>query len=313
VIDWEELNERRAARARRRRRRVRRRRAVALLVLAAVVAAVVVVAWPSADGPGSKQKGGATARSPAAPHTARAAVDPRGTGTPILMYHVIGAPPPGAPFPALYVTPQEFAAQMRALAAAGWTAVTLDRLWDAWTRGTALPPGRPMVVSFDNGYESQFNDALPVLRRLRWPAVLNLQLTGLPRSQGGLSEEAIRRLLASGWELDTQGYSHADLIRLGPAELRHEVAAARRVLQRRWGVPVRWFCYPSGHYDDRVVAAVRAAGYRGSTTVVPGWARRTNDAFRLPRLRVIGGTSPAALEDLIASARRHAAPPAAYG
>ena len=101
-----------------------------------------------------------------------------------------------------------------------------------------------------------------------------MQLTGLPPSQGGLSEAQIRGLVAAGWELDTQGFSHADLTTLDAAALRYQVAVARGTIQRRYGVPVNWFCYPSGQYDATVVAAVQAAGYRGSTTVVPGWAGR---------------------------------------
>jgi peptidoglycan/xylan/chitin deacetylase (PgdA/CDA1 family) len=314
VIDFEELAARRAARARLRRKRVRRRRAVALLVLVAGVAAIVLVARGATGDPPAKPR--ASSRAPAAQSArgpaVRTASDPRGVAVPILMYHVIRAAPPGARFPALYVPPDELAAQMEALAAAGWSAVTMDQVWAAWSRGAALP-ARPIVVSFDNGYESQFNEAMPVLRRLHWVGVMNVQLSGLPRSQGGLSTEAVRRLLAAGWELNTQGFSHADLVRLSPAALRREVAGSRRVLQRRWNVPVRWFCYPSGHYDDRVVAAVRAAGYRGSTTVVPGLARRTSDPFRLPRLRVVAGTSPEALQRQIADARHHAAPPRHYG
>jgi hypothetical protein len=76
---------------------------------------------------------------------------------------------------------------------------------------------------------------------------------------------------------------------------------------------VNWFCYPSGHYDSRVIAEVQAAGYRGSTTVVPGWARPGDDPYRLPRLRVLGGTSPAQLLDQIAAARAAPAPPPSYG
>lgn len=313
MIDFEELAARREARARRRRRRIHRRRAVALLVLAGGVAAVVLVATAGTTRPRTSPRrpgaAGGQATRGAIPSAAR---DPSHVAVPILMYHVIRQAPPGAPFSALYVPPDEFAAQMRALKAAHWTAVTLDQIWDAWTHAAAVP-ARPVVISFDNGYESQFNEAMPVLRRLHWVGVMNLQLSGLPRSQGGLSAEAIRRMLAAGWELDTQGFAHADLVRLAPADLRHEVAASRRVLQRRWQVPVHWFCYPSGHYDVRVVAAVRAAGYRGSTTVVPGWTRRTSDPFRLPRIRVVAGTSPAALVREIAAARHHAAPPTRYG
>jgi peptidoglycan/xylan/chitin deacetylase (PgdA/CDA1 family) len=141
----------------------------------------------------------------------------------------------------------------------------------------------------------------------------NIQLSGLPPSQGGLTEEQVRGLLAAGWELDTQGYNHADLITLGTEALRYQVAVTRRTLQRRYGVPVNWFCYPSGHYDATVIAAVKAAGYVGSTTVIPGWARPAEDRYRLHRLRVLGGTSAGALLSLIDSSRDDEPAPASYG
>ena len=103
---------------------------------------------------------------------------------PILMYHVIAAPPAGAPFPGLYVPPAEFAEQMRALKGAGWTAVTPDELDAYWRHGISLPRGKPIVLSFDNGYQSQYTRALPVLRKLGWPAEENIQLAGsLPRRE----------------------------------------------------------------------------------------------------------------------------------
>jgi peptidoglycan/xylan/chitin deacetylase (PgdA/CDA1 family) len=319
VIDLEELEARREERRRRRHRRILRRRAVAAgTLIAAATAVVLLVTGGDSDDRDTPAAASATA-SPARGHRERATPTPAPTGrpadvsVPILMYHVIRPAPPGARFPGLYVAPDEFASQMRALRRAGWVGVTLDQVAEAWERGGWLPPGRPVVISFDNGYESHFNEALPVLRRLGWVAVENLQLTGLPRSEGGLTATATQRLLDAGWELDTQGFRHADLVAIDARELRHEVAAARRVLRRRWKVPVNWFCYPSGHYDARVVEAVQEAGYRGSTTVVPGWARTSSDPFRLPRLRVLGGTSPEALLAQIASNRHAVPPPFAYG
>jgi peptidoglycan/xylan/chitin deacetylase (PgdA/CDA1 family) len=232
---------------------------------------------------------------------------------PILMYHVIASPPAGAPFPGLYVAPAEFAAQMHALKSAGWHAVTMDQAAAYWQRGASLGAGRPIVLTFDNGYRSQYTQALPVLRQLGWVGDENIQLTGLPPSQGGLTTEQVRGLLAAGWELDTQGYNHADLIRLGPEQLHYQVATTRKTLQQRYGVPVNWFCYPSGHYDATVIAAVKAAGYVGSTTVVPGWAMPEEDRYRLHRLRVLGGTSPQALLSQIASSRSNPAAPPSYG
>jgi peptidoglycan/xylan/chitin deacetylase (PgdA/CDA1 family) len=242
-----------------------------------------------------------------------ATVGPPGTdAVPILMYHVIAAPPAGAPFPGLYVEPSEFAAQMQALKNAGWHAVTLDQVQAYWQHGVSLGPGKPIVVSFDNGYQSQYTQALPVLRRLGWVGDENIQLTGLPPSQGGLSQTQVRGLVTAGWELDTQGISHADLIALDATQLHDQVAVARRIVQQRYHVPVNWFCYPSGHYDSTVIAAVKAAGFVGSTTVVPGWAHPSEDRFRLHRLRVLGGTSPSALLAQIADIRDDPPAPASY-
>jgi peptidoglycan/xylan/chitin deacetylase (PgdA/CDA1 family) len=243
-----------------------------------------------------------------------AATGKPGTGNvPVLMYHVINPPPAGAPFPGLYVPADEFAAQMQALKAAGWHAVTMDQLEAYWTRGVPLGPGKPIVLTFDNGYASQYTNAMPILKRLGWVGDENIQLSGLPPSQGGLTDDQVRGLLAAGWELDTQGISHADLIALDATQLHYQVTIARQILQKRYGVPVNWFCYPSGHYDSTVIAEVKAAGYVGSTTVIPGWANRGEDPYRLPRLRVLGGTSPAALLEQIAQAQGNSAPPGSYG
>ena len=153
---------------------------------------------------------------------------------------------------------------MQALKSAGWHAVTPDAVEAYWKRGVPLGPGKPIILSFDNGYESQYTQALPMLRRLGWVGEENIQLTGLPPSQGGIGQREIGELVKAGWELDTQGFSHADLITLDASELHYQVAVSRQVIQHRFHVPVNWFCYPSGHYDATVIAGVKAAGYTGS-------------------------------------------------
>ena len=298
--------------------------------LAIIVAIVAVVAIASAGGSSTSTTahgGGAVAHRTASGHSSSPAparpvsgvTTAKGTGVPgnatvpILMYHVINPPPAGAAFPGLYVPADEFAAQMQELKAAGWHAVTMDQLQANWTRGVPLGPGKPIVLTFDNGYASQYTNALPVLQKLGWVGVENIQLVGLSPSEGGLTDAQVKGLLGAGWELDTQGMSHADLIKLDSSGLQYEIANARRILRSRYGVPVNWFCYPSGHYDSTVIAAVRDAGFVGSTTVVPGWASRGQDPYRLPRLRVLGGTSPSALLQQIATYENSAAPPSSYG
>ena len=285
-----------------------------LIVVAAVV---LVIVLGSAKTPSSHPS--APSAPPSTPHPSAGARASRATAqagaasVPILVYHVINPQPAGSSAnSALYVPTSDFSSQMQALKANGWHAVTLDQLEAYWTRGTSLGSGKPIVITFDNGYASQYVNALPVLKGLGWVAVADLQLTGLPPSQGGLTDAQIRGLVAAGWELDTQGLDLTDLTTLDPAQLANDLTAARQMLQSRYGARVNWFSYPSGDYNPTVTAAVSAAGYVGATTVNPGWAGPQQDRFRLPRLPVTAGTTPSQLLAEIAATKSNTSVPPSY-
>ena len=220
------------------------------------------------------------------------------TPVPVLMYHVIGHPPPNAPYPELFVSRRLFAAQVAGLARAGYHAVTLDRVWRAW-HGRAPLPRRPVVLTFDDGYRGDFGAAMPILHRRGWPGVLNLLVANLHRHGWGLKTWMVRRMIANGWEVDSHTLTHPDLTTLSPAQLWHEVHGSRAALRRLFHVPVRFFCYPSGAFDAAVIAAVRRAGYLGATTEIAGLARRSRP-YTLARVRVAGREPPAELIHTIA-------------
>jgi peptidoglycan/xylan/chitin deacetylase (PgdA/CDA1 family) len=204
---------------------------------------------------------------------------------PILMYHVISAPPAGAPYPELYVSRADFAAEVAWLDAHGYRAVTLQQVFDSW-RGAATLPAKPIVLSFDDGYLSDVKTALPVLKARHWPGVLNLEFRNL-QPVWGIRPPGVRKLLAAGWELDAHTLTHPDLTRVDAARLREEVAGSREAIRKKFHVPVNFFCYPSGRYDDAVIAAVQQAGYLGATTTRYGLAR-PSELYTLARVRVNG-------------------------
>ena len=172
---------------------------------------------------------------------------------PVLMYHVIAPPPAGAPYPGLYVDPDQFAAEMQGLKAAGWRPVTLDQLRAYWTRGVPLPPGKPLVLTFDNGYRSQYTNALPILQKLGWVADENIQLTGLPVSQGGLTEAQVRSMIAAGvvsWLL----------------QIRQRDAGPLR--RGRVGVASTWVCGDSPLRKRDDLRLCRPPGFRDSAQLI---------------------------------------------
>jgi peptidoglycan/xylan/chitin deacetylase (PgdA/CDA1 family) len=217
---------------------------------------------------------------------------PHDSPVPILMYHVLAPPLPDAPYPDLYVKPADFRAQVAWLAAHGYHAVTLRQVYDYW-RGAHALPRKPVVLTFDDGYHSDFTVALPTLRARRWPGVLNLEVRNL-QPVWGTRPGMVRKLIAAGWEIDAHTMTHPDLTTVDPTQLRYEVAGSRAAIRRRFHVPADFFCYPSGRYDDAVVAAVRAAGFLGATTTTEGFAA-PGSLFTLDRVRVNGSDGVAGL------------------
>lgn len=207
------------------------------------------------------------------------------TPVPILMYHVIGYAPPGAAYPDLFVRPADFAREMKWLAEHGYRGVTLRSVYDYWKKGYALPP-HPIVISFDDGYTSHHSRARAVLLKLHWPGVLNLKVENLDASDA-LPPWRVRELIAAGWEVDAHTITHADLTSVDDAQLWHELHGSRVQLQRRFKVPVDFFCYPSGRYNAHVIAFVRRAGYLGATTTNYGLAQPMRP-YELSRVRVNG-------------------------
>jgi hypothetical protein len=296
----DERREELLARRARQRHRTRRRRMAAAgsLALVAIAAVAVIVAASGGRG-GSDGRRDAVASTRDARRKARPpgrvpnaipqpGWKPYAGPVPILEYHVLGQPPPGAPYPELYVGRSDFSRQMDWLERQGYEAVTLEQVEAAWYRGGTLPP-KPIAISFDDGYRPQFTFALPELRRHGWAGVLNLKAEG-----SDLYHSDVEAMIDAGWELAAHTIHHLDLTELGASQLKEEVAGSRAMLRREYGVPVRDFCYPAGRYDQTVIEAVKSAGYVGATTEVPGYASR-DKPYELDRFEILGSTGVAGL------------------
>jgi peptidoglycan/xylan/chitin deacetylase (PgdA/CDA1 family) len=262
----EELRDRRREAARRRRWRRRLVAAAVLAVIGAVAALAMTTIVGGDSGGGVQEPGQPTTQAPATTPAYPAGWEPYLGPVPILEYHAIQPPVPGTQSPQTFVPQADFQRQMEWLADQGYEGVTLGEVEAAWYEQGELP-AKPIVVSFDDGYLSQYVAAFPQLQQLGWKGVVNLVA-----GRSDLPDAAVEKMLDAGWELGSHTVTNGDLTALGPAQLEREVAGSRQILERRFGVPVENLAYPSGRFDDRVISAVRAAGFVGAQAEVSGLA-----------------------------------------
>lgn len=217
---------------------------------------------------------------------------PRRPGMPVLMYHDVGPHRPHSKLNHWRVLPEDFARQLDLLARRGYRGVALRDLL-----GRAEAPGRRAVLTFDDGYAGVLTRALPLLGSHGFGAtvfVVSGKLGGVNDWDGEtpgdalLTADGVRALGAAGIEIGSHGATHRALTRLSDADLASETAGSKAALEAVTGAPVVSFCYPYGDVDERVVQAVRAAGYRAATVIRGGISPDLSDPFRLKRVAVRG-------------------------
>ncbi|MEU3617228.1 polysaccharide deacetylase family protein [Streptomyces sp. NPDC006872] len=223
---------------------------------------------------------------------------------PILMYHSVAAEPNDATR-TLSVTPEAFAEQLAAIAERGLTPLTTADLAARWRAGRPLP-GRPVLITFDDGYEGVHRHALPALAGHGFPATLFVStgwLRGAHDTGGGLDTmldwRQVRELADVGVEIGGHSHSHPQLDRLDDARLCAELTRCRDIVADELGALPLSFAYPYGYSSRRVRTAVREHGFAQALAVGNSLARRAQGPFALRRVTVRRTTDAAEFERLL--------------
>lgn len=148
----------------------------------------------------------------------------------------------------------------------------------------AEPAGRArcVVLTFDDAWADNHANALGILSRHRLPATLYApsRLLGKP---GYMTRSQLLEMDGAGLTIGAHSRTHVDLRACDPTALEQEVRGSKEDLEDLIGKPVTSFAYPTGLLNDRVVAAVAAAGFTSAVTSRPGWWRPETGLLRIPR------------------------------
>ncbi|WP_320781367.1 polysaccharide deacetylase family protein [Streptomyces sp. CRN 30] len=219
-----------------------------------------------------------------------------GPAVPVLMYHAVAAAPNEATL-ALSVAPEAFAEQMALLGDRGFTPVTTAELAEGWRSGGPLP-GRPVLITFDDGYEGVHRHCLPVLAEHGFRASLFVSTAWIAGDFDNgaapdtmLDWEQVRRLADTGVEIGGHSHTHPQLDQLADEALRSELLRCREVVSGELGTAPVSFAYPYGYSSRRVRRAVRETGFAQALAVGNGLARRSQGPYALQRVTVRRSTS----------------------
>lgn len=196
-----------------------------------------------------------------------------------------------------------FEEQMAQLRELGYTPVSLDRVIDYYLDGAPLPAGA-VLITFDDGYHDNLANAVPILQRYGYPAVLfvpigylggrrplphdeHLALRGIVNPTLDWSELA--DLERAGVRVESHGIGHKPLADLEVDEAAREITLSKLRLEEALGRPVRAFAYVKGseaHYRLVHLSLLRQAGYDIAFTSISGANGPGTDPLQLHRYNV---------------------------
>jgi heparosan-N-sulfate-glucuronate 5-epimerase len=215
----------------------------------------------------------------------------------VLCYHAVAQ---GWPSP-LAVDPERLRAHLEVLVRQGYSGATFSEI------ASGAVSARAVAVTFDDGFRSVFERALPILSEfgltgtvfvpaahmdgqgpMAWSGIDRWIGTSHEGELDGMSWDQLRHLQRAGWEIASHTLTHVYLPELDDDSLERELVESKEICARELGNPCTALAYPYGAVNDRVVAAARDAGYLAAGALQPG----PQDALRWPRIGVYALDGP---------------------
>jgi peptidoglycan/xylan/chitin deacetylase (PgdA/CDA1 family) len=215
------------------------------------------------------------------------------------MYHYISEPPPDADNYRLDLSlaPQTFADQMNYLDANGYTTIDLYHLIDALTWGRPLPD-KPIILTFDDGYRDNYENAFPILRQHGFTATFFILTEPIDRgSDRYMTWSQVEEMAAAGMDIEPHSKTHPDLRGQPRDYLVWEILGSAQTVEAHIGRYPRFFAYPSGWYDEALTEFLQEIEFWGAVTTWYGWDHTWIDRYRLQRIRINGGDSALVLAE----------------
>jgi len=203
------------------------------------------------------------------------------------------------------ISPQRFEKQISFLNSEGYSVISPQSLVAFGSEHGHVDdshiPSKPVIVTFDDGYEGIYSYAYPILEKYESTAVIFLttgyigKLNNWDASPGPrfkhLNWSQITEMSEAGICFGSHGVNHYFLTRQNNRAAKYEIEASKKELEDKLGKAIRFFSYPYGDYDDRIIILVREAGYEAAFSLRPELLRSNStngfmSLYELPRIAI---------------------------
>lgn len=228
----------------------------------------------------------------------------------ILLYHSVGDTDKND-YLKLRVDRETFSRQMEYLRKEKYNVITLAQMVNKLNSGKQTQRQKNICITFDDGYADNLTSAAPALKKYGFTATIFITtgyLTGNSKQKKywekweHLTNDNIRELIASGFEVGSHSLSHSVLISLDDINLRREISDSKSVLEKTIKNKTPFLSYPHGSFNKRVENIVREEGYLAACTSITGFNDNKSNLFALKRVEIRGSDS---LEDFIDKINGH--------
>ena len=226
-------------------------------------------------------------------------------GIRILVYHSVGILPDKR-LKLDNVLPHNFEKQMAYLAQEGYTVISLNQISNLLNSGNENIPSKAVALTFDDGYRNVYLHAYPILKQYGFVATVfpvynyigtaklfewDKKLDGVGHSAkkefSSLSWTELREMHANGISIGSHTLNHSELNNLTMKRLKQEISDSKQRLEEKLNVPIDFFCYPRGKFNQKVKEITRASGYLGACSLIIGLNSSKDDLYILKRTPVI--------------------------
>ncbi len=186
---------------------------------------------------------------------------------PIIAYHKIS---PKKEFGITTISPEIFEEHLSSIHEAGYETLTFI---DYYKLDKKQLPEKPLIISFDDTYQSIFDYAFPIMRKFNYSGVLfvisdyigkinSWEAYKIQRNFQHADLGMIKAMLDYGFEIASHGKTHEYLPFLSTEKTKNELNESKSFLEKTFNTEIISFCYPYGRYSNKVIEQVTDAGYK---------------------------------------------------